>query len=56
MTSTWSLPGDARSPQALLNVASARAIDQAAIAAGTPELELMQRAGAATAAAIRERW
>jgi len=53
---SWTLPGDARSPHALLNVASARAIDQAAIAAGTPELELMERAGAATAAAIRERW
>ncbi len=52
----WTLPGDARSPHALLNVAAARAIDQAAIAAGTPELELMERAGAATAAAIRERW
>ena len=54
--SSWTLPGDARSPHALLNVASARAIDQAAIAAGTPELELMERAGAATAAAICERW
>jgi len=54
--SSWTLPGDARSPHALLNVAAARAIDRAAIAAGTPELELMERAGAATAAAIRERW
>ncbi len=53
---SWTLPGDARAPGALLTVASARAIDQAAIAAGTPELELMERAGAATAAAIRERW
>jgi len=52
----WALPGDARSAHALLNVAASRAIDQAAIAAGTPELELMERAGAATAAAIRERW
>jgi NAD(P)H-hydrate epimerase len=52
----WTLPGDARSAHALLNVASARAIDQAAIAAGTPDLELMERAGAATAAAIRDRW
>jgi NAD(P)H-hydrate epimerase len=56
MTSRWTLPGDARSSSALLNVVSARAIDRAAIAAGTPELELMERAGAATAAAIRERW
>ena len=52
----WALPGDARSPHALLDVASARAIDKAAIAAGTPAVELMERAGAATAAAIRERW
>ena len=52
----WALPGDARSPHALLDIASARAIDQAAIAAGTPAVELMERAGAATAAAIRERW
>jgi ADP-dependent NAD(P)H-hydrate dehydratase / NAD(P)H-hydrate epimerase len=50
------LPGDARSPHALLDVASARAIDQTAIAAGTPATELMERAGAATVAAIRERW
>jgi len=53
---SWTLPGDARSSYALLDVASARAIDQAAIAAGTPAVELMERAGAATAAAIRERW
>ncbi|MDB5396081.1 MAG: uncharacterized protein JWM91_3587 [Rhodospirillales bacterium] len=52
----WSLPPDARSPNALLDVASARAIDQAAIAAGTPEIDLMERAGAATVAAIRARW
>jgi hydroxyethylthiazole kinase-like uncharacterized protein yjeF len=52
----WSLPSDARSPHALLNVVSARAIDKAAIAAGTPDVELMERAGAATAAAIRARW
>lgn len=52
----WSLPTDARSPQALLDVASARAIDHAAIAAGTPEIDLMERAGAATASAIRARW
>jgi len=53
---SWSLPPDARSLHALLDVASARAIDQAAIAAGTPAVELMERAGAATALAIRERW
>src|SRR3954447_14585479 len=41
MTSNWTLPVDARASSALLNVASARAIDQAAISAGTPELELM---------------
>ncbi len=52
----WSLPPDARSPHALLDVASARAIDKAAIAAGTPEIDLMERAGAATADAIRARW
>ena len=52
----WSLPSDARSPHALLDVASARAIDKAAILAGTPDAELMERAGAATAAAIRARW
>jgi NAD(P)H-hydrate epimerase len=52
----WTLPGDARSPHALLNVGSARAIDQAAIAAGTPDVALMERAGAATATAIRDRW
>jgi hydroxyethylthiazole kinase-like uncharacterized protein yjeF len=52
----WSLPPDARSPHSLLDVASARAIDQAAIAAGTPEIDLMERAGAATVAAIRARW
>jgi NAD(P)H-hydrate epimerase len=52
----WFLPADARSPLALLDVASARAIDQKAIAAGTPAAELMERAGTATAAAIRERW
>jgi NAD(P)H-hydrate epimerase len=52
----WSLPLDARSPQTLLDVAAARAIDRAAIAAGTPEIDLMERAGAATAAAIRARW
>ena len=59
MTSTgpgWSLPADARSPHALLDVASARAIDRAAIAAGTPEIDLMERAGAATAQAIQARW
>jgi NAD(P)H-hydrate epimerase len=55
-TPPWTLPADARSPHALLNVALARAIDQAAITAGTPAVELMERAGAATAAAIRERW
>ncbi len=52
----WSLPGDARSPHALLDVAGARAIDRAAIDSGIPELTLMERAGAATAAAIRARW
>jgi len=56
MTVAWALPRDARSPQALLDVASARAIDKAAIAAGTPEIELMERAGAATFAAICARW
>jgi NAD(P)H-hydrate epimerase len=53
---SWSLPADARSPHALLDVASARAIDRAAIAAGTPEIDLMERAGAATARAIQDRW
>jgi ADP-dependent NAD(P)H-hydrate dehydratase / NAD(P)H-hydrate epimerase len=53
---TWALPTDVRSPQALLDTAAARAIDKAAIAAGTPEVELMERAGAATAAAIQARW
>jgi hydroxyethylthiazole kinase-like uncharacterized protein yjeF len=52
----WSLPPDARSPHTLLDVASARAIDKAAIAAGTAEIALMERAGAATVAAIRARW
>ena len=52
----WSLPADARSPHTLLDVASARAIDKAAIAAGTADIELMERAGAATVAAIRARW
>lgn len=45
-----------RSRHALLTAESARAIDRAAIAAGTPEAELMERAGAATAEAIRQRW
>ncbi len=53
---SWSLPADAASPQALLDVSAARAIDRAAVAAGTPEIELMERAGAATAAAIPRRW
>jgi NAD(P)H-hydrate epimerase len=54
--SHWSLPADARSAQALLDTASARAIDKAAIAAGTPEIDLMERAGTATADAIQDRW
>jgi len=52
----WSLPADSRSPHALLTVDAARAIDRAAIAAGTPEIELMERAGSATADAILSRW
>lgn len=52
----WSLPGDARSLHALLDVASARAIDRAAILSGTPEIDLMERAGAATVSAIVARW
>lgn len=52
----YALPPDARSPHALLDVIGARAIDRAAIAAGTPEIDLMERAGAATVAAIRARW
>jgi NAD(P)H-hydrate epimerase len=52
----WSLPADARSAQALLDVAAARAVDRAAIAAGTAEIDMMERAGAATAAAILKRW
>lgn len=52
----WSLPADARSAQALLDTASARAIDKAAIAAGIPEIELMERAGAAATAAILSHW
>jgi len=56
MTASWSLPADARSPHALLDAESARAIDRAAIAAGIPEIELMERAGAATVAAICARW
>jgi NAD(P)H-hydrate epimerase len=52
----WAFPADARSRQALLDVAGARAIDRAAIDAGTPEIDLMERAGAATASAILARW
>jgi NAD(P)H-hydrate epimerase len=52
----WKLPASAASPHALLDAASARALDAAAIAAGTPAAELMERAGAATAAAIAARW
>jgi len=52
----WAWPEDARSGQALLDVAASRAIDQAAIASGIPEIELMERAGASVAAAIRSRW
>jgi NAD(P)H-hydrate epimerase len=52
----WQLPASAASPHALLDAASARALDAAAIAAGTPAAELMERAGAATAAAIAARW
>lgn len=48
----WRLPADARSGQALLDVAGARAIDRAAIQSGISEIDLMERAGAATAAAI----
>jgi hydroxyethylthiazole kinase-like uncharacterized protein yjeF len=40
----------------VLTVAQVRAADKAAIAAGTPGCELMQRAGQAVAAAIMARW
>jgi hydroxyethylthiazole kinase-like uncharacterized protein yjeF len=40
----------------ILTVNEMAAADQAAIAAGTPGFTLMQRAGGAAAAAIRERW
>ena len=40
----------------MLTVEAARAIDRAAIDAGTPEIELMDRAGTATAEAILGRW
>jgi NAD(P)H-hydrate epimerase len=52
----WSLPRSAGSRHALLDVAAARAIDAAAIAAGTAEIDLMERAGAAAAAQIAARW
>ena len=55
-SANWALPGDASSRQALLDVAGARAIDRAAITAGTPEIDLMERAGAAVAASIVARW
>jgi NAD(P)H-hydrate epimerase len=55
-SAAWTLPADARSPYALLDTASARAIDKAAIAAGTPEIDLMERAGAAATAAIVAHW
>jgi ADP-dependent NAD(P)H-hydrate dehydratase / NAD(P)H-hydrate epimerase len=40
----------------ILTVAQMTAADRAAVAAGTPALELMERAGAAVAAAIQARW
>ena len=40
----------------ILTVAEMAAADRAAIAAGTPGVELMQRAGAAVADAVLERW
>jgi ADP-dependent NAD(P)H-hydrate dehydratase / NAD(P)H-hydrate epimerase len=43
-------------PRDILTVAEMTAADQAAITAGTPGIVLMQRAGEAVAAAIRERW
>jgi NAD(P)H-hydrate epimerase len=52
----WSLPAHAQSAHALLDAASARAIDKAAVAAGILEIELMERAGAAATAAIVSRW
>src|SRR4051794_3931331 len=40
----------------VLSTAQMRAAEAAAIAAGTPEFDLMQRAGEAAAEAIRTRW
>jgi NAD(P)H-hydrate epimerase len=56
ISALWALPSDARSRQALLTAEAARAVDRAAIAAGTPEATLMERAGAAVAAEIQARW
>jgi ADP-dependent NAD(P)H-hydrate dehydratase / NAD(P)H-hydrate epimerase len=43
-------------PLDILTVAEMTAADKATIAAGTPGLTLMRRAGEAVAAAVRERW
>ena len=49
---TTSAPG----PRPLLTVERSRAADAAAVDAGTPLAELMERAGAAVAAAVAARW
>lgn len=43
-------------PQPVLTAAEMRAAEAAVIAAGTPSIELMERAGAGAAAAIARRW
>ena len=43
-------------PRDILTVAEMAAADRATIAAGTPGIALMQRAGAAVAEAVAERW
>jgi NAD(P)H-hydrate epimerase len=43
-------------PDALFTAAQVRALEAAAIAGGTPGYALMQRAGAAALAALRQRW
>jgi NAD(P)H-hydrate epimerase len=53
---SWRPPLSAKSSHALLDVVGARAIDRAAIMSGIPEIDLMERAGAATAEAIIQRW
>ena len=53
---SWALPTDARCRRALLTAEDARALDRAAISAGIPEIDLMERAGAAVALEIRRRW